>query len=133
MRNHMASTQSNPSFDYIEVGCIIDGSHSHPDDFSVAIIRYAEKLGWKIGDQDLVHVLIRELGLKMSDEYFADYGHYLAIASDEAVGWLNDHVTDETHHFEVIESDLFLEKTYNPDEDDNPLDNLPGHQGYHPF
>jgi hypothetical protein len=110
MRNQMASTQTPAHLDYLEEGCVIDGSHQHPDDFSVAVIRYAERLGYKIGDEDLVHILIRELGMqpKMGPDYDQDFGHYLSIASDEAVDWLNDKVCDDKHGYVIEESDLFL-------------------------
>lgn len=130
MRNRSATTQTPAHLDRIEVGIILDGTHSHPDDFSVAVLRYAETLGWEIQPQDLVHVLIRELGMQdtLGQVYFENFGEFLGIASDEAVTWLNDNVTDEEHHFEIIESDLFLVKTEN-DDDDEPL----GMTGYFPF
>lgn len=110
MWNKARTTQSNPSLDQIEVGCLIDGSHQHIDDFSVAVIRYAEALGYTVQDIDLVHVLIRTQGLQpmMSETYLQNFGHYLSIAADEAVDWMNEHIVTGDHLFHVRESDLFL-------------------------
>lgn len=113
MRNKARNTRSPEYLDEIPEGCVIDGSHQHPDDFSVAVIRYAEKLGYEIDDADLVHVLIREVpGVRdqLGLEYNENFGHYLSIASDEAVDWLNEHITQDGYAYLIEESDLFLEK-----------------------
>jgi hypothetical protein len=113
MPNKNRSPQTPHLADNIETGCLIDGSHQHVDDFSVAVLRYAEFLGYQIDDADLVHVLIREmphLRDKLGADYNEEYGHWLSIVSDEAVDWLNRHVATEPFSFYIDESSLFLEE-----------------------
>ncbi len=125
MRNKNATTQSPAHLDEIQVGCIIDGSHQHPEDFSVAIVRYGETLGYEIDDKDLVHVLIRETGMidRLPYGVAGEVAEHLSELSDEVVNWLNEHVCDDAHAFHVEESDLFLSPVTDLEaesEDDGP-------------
>jgi hypothetical protein len=110
MRNKNRSTRSPAHLDEIQEGCIIDGSHAHPDDFSVQIILYAQELGHEPSTETRAWMMVRLGGL---DEHLTPEGcglmsESLSEASDEAVTWLNQTVATEPHLFYVHESDLFL-------------------------
>lgn len=120
MLNQNRSVTSNPSLDEIETGIQLDGSHSHPDDFSVAVLDYAKALGYEISDEDLVHVLIRKVGMQddLGESYVQNYGHYLSIASDEAVDWLNEKVAGNGFSFFIDDQSLFLHHESETADDD---------------
>ena len=123
MRNQAATTQSPAHLDDIPTGCLIDGSHMHPDDFSVAIIDYAKQFGHDMTDRDLVHYLLRtqEMQDHLTPEMQGESSATLREVSEEAINWLNDNVADEPFVFYIDESSLFLE--------DSRLLEMDGHSG----
>ena len=92
-------------------GCIIDGSHAHPDDFSMQVIQYAQLFGYDPEQDVTVAILLRSTGLGeeiCSDEGQARMSEALMEGSDDAVNWLNENVVTGAFAFYVEESDLFL-------------------------
>jgi hypothetical protein len=104
------------------VGCWIDGSHQHPDDFSIAVIRKALEYGaiWDVREH--AHVFDTAAVYRGRGQDFIHPNIDVPVAlrelSDEAVEWMNDHLV--YHHqlaFQIIESDLFLVNIEDLDDD----------------
>jgi hypothetical protein len=111
MPNKARNTQSPAHLDEIAVGCAIDGSHAHPDDFSMQVIQYAEMFGFKPDASLVVAMGLRSTGMGediCTPEGLGRISESLMEGSDEAVTWLNEHVSSEPFVFYVHESDLFL-------------------------
>ena len=96
------------------VGCWIDGSHQHPDDFSIAVIRKALEYGaiWDVREH--AHIFDTAAVYRARGEDFEhptiEVSEALHELSDQAVEWMNEHLV--YHHqiaFLIEESSLFLQ------------------------
>lgn len=95
------------------VGCWIDGSHQHPDDFSIAVIQKALQYGaiWDVREH--AHIFDTAAVYRARGDDFVhwniDVPEALRELSEQAVEWMNEHLV--YHHqiaFQIVESSLFL-------------------------
>ncbi len=103
------------------VGCWIDGSHQHPDDFSIAVIQKALEYGAIFDVRSDAHVVENAARYRARGEDFIHPNIDVPIAlcelSDAAVEWMNENLV--YHHqiaFQIIESDLFLSRMTEDDD-----------------
>jgi hypothetical protein len=90
----------------LDLGCIIDGSHWNPQDFEIAILRFAINYGYDDVDMEKVEEDYDNMNDLCSHDY-EDFIQALWEESELAVNWMNDQLP-ENYYFYIDDGSLYL-------------------------
>ena len=88
-----------------DLGCVIDGSHWNPQDFEIAILRFASSHGYEV-DMEKVEDDYYNINDLTSHDY-EDFLQALWEESELAIQWMNDQVP-MNYYFFIDDGSLYL-------------------------
>ena len=89
-----------------DLGCVIDGSHWNPQDFEVAILKFATDYGYDGADMELIMADYYNINDLEGHDY-EDFLQALWEESELAVNWMNDQVP-MNYYFYIDDGSLYL-------------------------